>query len=174
MWSDFREDLRAYAAQADNPPGSTAALVARVVLLQRLQAVFLVRLASSLRWAPARTLVKALNTILTGADISSEARIGAGLQLFHPTAVVIGPRCVVGRDCRIMQGVTLGHAQTGSPTLGDHVFIGSNAVIVGGITVGDYASIGANSVLSKSVPDHALVRTPKPTITVPESAGEPA
>ncbi|HTW20015.1 MAG TPA: serine acetyltransferase [Mycobacteriales bacterium] len=158
----FKSDVQAYSKYADRPPRSTLGLVARIALLQRLQAVLLFRLSQSAgaRWGLA-TLIKWGSGVLTGSDISASARIGAGLQLHHPVSVVIGPRCVVGDRCQLMQGVTLGHGYGGSPVIGDDVFIGSNAVIVGPITVGDGAHIGANAVVTSDVPPRAVVRAPE-------------
>ena len=155
-------DLRAYGIDANNPASSGLALAARALVLQRLQAVVLFRFAQGLQPHVA-ILVKALNQFLTGADLASSAVVGAGLQLFHPFGVVIGPFVVIGDRARIMQGVTLGHGRGGSPTIGDDVFIGANAVIVGGITIGDRVSIGANSVVTFDVPSDSLVRAPKAT-----------
>ncbi|HEY1739319.1 MAG TPA: serine acetyltransferase, partial [Acidimicrobiia bacterium] len=128
-------------------------MVARVAVLQRLQAVLLFRLSQSAAgaWGFA-TVIKWIAGVLTGSDISASARIGPGLQLHHPVSVVVGPRCVVGARCQMMQGVTLGHGYGGSPVVGDDVFIGSNAVIVGPITIGDGAHIGANAVVTSDVP----------------------
>jgi serine O-acetyltransferase len=164
MLDYLRSDLEAYVREADHPPKSKPAMAVRLLLLQRLQAVVLLRFAQGLSNPYARTLVKAVNAIITGSDIASEAVIGPGLQLFHPSSVVIGPRCVVGSGCKIMQGVTLGHGRSGSPTVGDDVFLGSNAVLVGGITIGSNSHIGANVVLTVSVPENSRVRAPKPLI----------
>lgn len=157
----LRADIEEYRGSSDRPLRSRPALIAGFCFLPRLQAVALLRLSQLLaRHSPAlATVVKWVNGVLTGSDISWDAEIGPGLQLFHPSSVVIGPRVTIGRNCRIMQGVTLGHGHGGSPRLGDDVFIGSNAVVVGAIDIGDHAHIGANSVVTFPVPLGARVRS---------------
>lgn len=159
----LRADLAAYAAGADRPPRSRLDLTLRVLTLQRLQAVALFRLSQAVAGRSDRlaSLVKAVSTVLTSADIAHTASIGPGLQLFHPSGVVIGPRCTLGAGVRLMAGVVIGHARGGSPVLGDDVFVGSHAVLVGGVRIGDGASIGANTVVSFDVPDQAVVRAPR-------------
>jgi serine O-acetyltransferase len=105
-----------------------------------------------------------VTTAVTGADISPLATIGGGLTLNHPVGVVVGPDCVVGRRCALMQGVTLGHGRGGSPQVSDDVFVGPHAVLIGGITIGERTNIGANSVVNFSIPAGAIVRAPKAEI----------
>jgi serine O-acetyltransferase len=108
-------------------------------------------------------------------DIHPAARLGGGLIIDHGTGVVIGETSIVGNDCTIMHGVTLGssgkaqrvessaNSLTGDekgiqtelrrhPIIGDRVFIGCMASIIGAITVGDGAKIGAGAIVLKSVP----------------------
>ncbi|RZS87365.1 serine O-acetyltransferase [Motilibacter rhizosphaerae] len=169
----LRADLAAYREDADRPPRTAIDQVVRVVLLQRLQAVALFRLAQFVfpRSAVLAYLIKAVNVALTGADVSHEAAVGPGLQLYHPTGVVIGPRARIGSRCRIMAGVVFGHGRGGSPRVGDDVFIGSHAVLVGGISVGDRASIGAQAVVTVDVPAGGAARAPRSEIKGPR---EPA
>jgi serine O-acetyltransferase len=173
-WELFRSDLESYRLDADRPPTSWFGQALRVGMLQRLQAVALLRLAQAVysRSALLAHAIKALNTMLTGADLSHEATVGPGLQLFHPTGVVIGPRSVIGARCRIMAGVVFGHGRGGSPLIGDEVFIGSHAVIVGGIVVGPGASIGANAVVTVDVPPAGAARAPRTEIRPPRSGSE--
>lgn len=153
------------------------------VLTVRSLAVVLVRLAARAgRVHPLLGLaLKQANHVLTGADIAWQASIGPGLRLYHPTGVVIGPYVVIGRDCRIQQGVTLGGpggddgeaAEGRSPMLGDGVELGAGAKVIGPVTVGDRARIGANAVVTRSVPaDHVAVGIPaqsRPAGTAPDA-----
>ena len=104
------------------------------------------------RCATGAYVVKSLNHIITGCDISPRAKIGPGLVLFHPTGVVIGPDVIIESECIVMQGVTLGKGRNGSPIIESNVFLGPNVVVVGSVTVGAGSFIGANSVVTKSVP----------------------
>lgn len=106
-------------------------------------------------------LVKQLNHVITGADIAWQASAGPGLQLQHPTGVVIGPHVVIGSNVVLAQGVTLGaldgaNADRSSPTIGEGVLVGAGARILGPVAVGDYARVGANAVVLKNVPAGAV------------------
>ena len=91
-------------------------------------------------------------------DINPAARIGKGVFLDHGTGIVIGETAVVGDDCSILQGVTLGGtgAERGDrhPKIGKGVLLGAGANVLGNITVGDYAKIASGSVVLKPVPAH--------------------
>lgn len=94
----------------------------------------------------------------TGIEIHPGATIGRGLLIDHGIGVVIGETAVIGDDCQLYHGVTLGgtgkqHAKR-HPTLGNHVMIGAGAKCLGNITIGDYAKVGANAVVITDVPDH--------------------
>jgi serine O-acetyltransferase len=84
--------------------------------------------------------------ILVGADI------GGGLYIAHPIGTVISPKRM-GRNCSIIAAVTIGMRNTWDfPTIGDEVFIGAGARVLGDITIGDRAIIGANAVVINDVP----------------------
>jgi serine O-acetyltransferase len=105
-------------------------------------------------------LLVARSLSLTGADIPYAADIQPGLVLLHPVGVVIGGRTRIGRNCTIMQGVTLGAkwsrgGRVEYPVIGDNVVIGAGAKVLGKVTVGDNAMIGANAVVLRDVPAQA-------------------
>lgn len=86
-----------------------------------------------------------------GIEIHPAAKIGKRLFIDHGTGVVIGETAIIGDDCLIYQGATLGgtgkeHAKR-HPTLGNNVMVGAGAKILGNITIGDNAKIGANAVV---------------------------
>ncbi len=92
-------------------------------------------------------------SVVTGADIPLNCRIGGGLVLPHPNGVVIPPLAEVGPNCMIFQQVTLGTgSRPGFPRLGGHVDVGAGAKILGGVSIGDHARIGANAVVTIDVP----------------------
>ena len=92
----------------------------------------------------------------TGIEIHPGATIGRGLLIDHGIGVVIGETAIIGDDCHLYHGVTLGG--TGKqqakrhPTLGKGVMVGCGAKCLGNITIGDYAKIGANAVVITDVP----------------------
>ncbi|MYN07801.1 serine O-acetyltransferase [Pseudoduganella aquatica] len=108
-----------------------------------------------LKW-PGR-FISYLARIITGIEIHPGAQIGRRVFIDHGFGVVIGETAVVGDDCTIYQGVTLGGTSlhTGSkrhPTLERGVIIGAGAKVLGAFTVGEYAKVGSNAVLLKPVP----------------------
>ncbi len=167
-WKAFCEDLAAYERDATDPPASRLALMLRVLLLPRLQAVGLFRLSQVVvqRSPGLAAVVRMVSSALTGSDLSPRAVVGGGLRLNHPVGVVVGPNCVVGARCSMMQGVTLGHGRGGSPVLGDDVFLGPHAVVIGGVQVASRVNVGANAVVSFPVPDGALVRAQKSSVVL--------
>ena len=96
---------------------------------------------------------------VTGVEIHPGATIGRGLMIDHGMGVVIGETAVVGDNCTIYQGVTLGGTgkDTGKrhPTIGNNVMIGSGAKVLGPFTVGDNAKIAAGAVVLDAVPEGA-------------------
>ena len=101
-------------------------------------------------------------TIVTGSDISPHAKLGNRLFLPHPNGVIIHADVVIGDDCIIMQQVTIGQLSVGGvPSVGNNVYIGAGAKVLGPISVGDNAKIGANSVVLSDVPaDRTVVGIP--------------
>jgi serine O-acetyltransferase len=97
--------------------------------------------------------------VFTGISIAPRAHIGPGLHINHFGGVIVGEGVVIGSNCNLSHGVTLGvsgRSDRGSPHIGDRVFIGPGAKAFGKITVGDDAAIGANAVVTKSVPERSV------------------
>ena len=94
-------------------------------------------------------------------DINPAAQIGCGIMLDHATGFVVGETAVIGHDCSILQGVTLGgtgkEGADRHPKIGNNVLIGAGAKILGNITIGDGAKIAAGSVVLKPVPSKCTV-----------------
>jgi serine O-acetyltransferase len=94
--------------------------------------------------------------------ISPDAKIGPGLCLIHPWSVVIGG-CRIGENCLIFHEVTLGtnaNSDNRFPTLGNNVDIYVGARILGHLSIGDHVKIGANSVVLRSIPSGTTVAPP--------------
>jgi len=94
---------------------------------------------------------------LTGIEIHPGAQIGRRVFIDHGMGVVIGEMAIVGDDCTIYQGVTLGGTSLVKgakrhPTLGVGVIVGAHACVLGGFTVGDGARIGSGAIVTKPVP----------------------
>ena len=95
----------------------------------------------------------------TGIEIHPGAQIGKRLVIDHGMGIVIGETAIIGDDCLLYQGVTLGGSgkEKGKrhPTLGNNVLVGCGAKILGSFKVGDNSRIAANAVVLNEVPDHA-------------------
>jgi serine O-acetyltransferase len=101
--------------------------------------------------------------IATGIQISAAADVGPGLYVPHTGTTVVGSGSVIGRDCTLCHGLTLGHrgggkdARNGSPVIDDRVYIGPGSAVIGPVRVGSDAVIGVGAVVTRSVPPRAVV-----------------
>lgn len=98
---------------------------------------------------------------MTGVEIHPGAQIGRRFFIDHAMGVIIGETTIIGDDCTLYQGVTLGGTgnETGKrhPTLGNNVIVGVGAAVLGNITVGDNSKIGGGAVAVKDVPPNCTV-----------------
>jgi serine O-acetyltransferase len=128
------------------------------------QAVVLYRMA---HWFKVRRipvlgpLIARLNQFLTGVDIAPGAVIGPGLRISHGTGLVIGGYARIGKGALLLHGVTIGSPHPGKvgkmPVIGDNVFIGAGAKVIGDITIGDDVFIGVNAIVAVDVPSGSRV-----------------
>lgn len=97
-----------------------------------------------------------------GIEIPFEAKIGGGIRLVHLNGIVIGADAVIGDRCTIFHQVTIGANEhkiniKKTATIGDNVYIGCGAKIIGNIKIGNNVKIGANAVVTKDVQDGLTV-----------------
>lgn len=133
-------------------------LLVKVVLSDGTLANFLFRLQStlvSLKLKPLALVPHLLNKWINGCVIGVGASFGPGLVLIHPIGVVINSSVRGGRNVQIESSVVIGDNRGGSPTLGNDVFLGSGAKVIGPLHIGDGARVGANAVVLKDVPSGA-------------------
>lgn len=113
-----------------------------------------------------------------GVDINPAARIGDGIMLDHGTGIVVGETAVIGDNCSILQGVTLGGTgkETGDrhPKIGNNVLIGAGANVLGNIRVGDCSLVAAGSVVLQEVPPKTTVAGVPAKVVGPANCPEPA
>lgn len=106
-------------------------------------------------------LISSFARFLTGIEIHPGAKIGKRIFIDHGMGVVIGETTIVGDDCLLYQGVTLGGTgkETGKrhPTLGNNIVVGAGAKVLGNINIGDNVRIGAGSVVISNVPSNCTV-----------------
>jgi serine O-acetyltransferase len=99
--------------------------------------------------------------MLTGISIPASAQIGHSFYIGHFGGIILNAKTVIGNNCNISQGVTIGisglGAHRGVPVIGNDVYMGANAVIAGNIVVGNYVLIGACSLVNSTIPDFSVV-----------------
>lgn len=104
-------------------------------------------------------LNKVVAEIIAGVYIDPDNDIGPGLQLGHFGGIYLVGK--LGTNCTIAQQVTIGFkggfSGGGTPVLGDNVYVGAGAKIIGGIRIGNNVKVGANAVVLKDVPDNVTV-----------------
>lgn len=159
MFSRLREDI---ASVRSRDPAARSALEV-LTCYPGLHALMFHRVAHAawtheLFWLG--RFVSHIGRWLTGIEIHPGAVIGRRVFIDHGFGVVIGETAVVGDDCTIYQGVTLGgtslyRGTKRHPTLGKGVVVGAGAKVLGGFTVGDGAKVGSNAVVVKPVPEGA-------------------
>jgi len=187
MLADLRADLERYTGLVREPMG-------RLRLLRSLleaQGVWVVTTYRFGQWAndeaprPLRKLAKAVYLaafkaveITTGVSLPVHTQIGPGFYIGHFGNIIVHPDTVMGDGCSISQGVTigvLGGEREGVPRIGNNVYIGAGAKILGPVTIGDGAIIGANAVVLEDVPPGATaVGVPARIIRRDESARDRA
>jgi serine O-acetyltransferase len=106
------------------------------------------------RLTPLEMVFNKMNAICCNCIIGRGAEFGPGLVLIHATGIVINGRVRGGSQVSIEHQVTIGAEGRQSPTLGDDIFIGAGAKLVGPITIGDGARIGVNAGVTRDVPPH--------------------
>ena len=119
----------------------------------------------AIRWKPLRyallfpiALIKRTLEIFVGVELARYARIGRRLRIEHWGGIVIHGCAVIGDDCLIRHGVTLGNRgndNLSAPVLGDRVDIGAGAKLLGQIIIGNDVQIGANAVVLRDIPSGA-------------------
>ncbi len=96
-----------------------------------------------------------------GLEIWHNTKIGKGLYLGHPYNITINEQAVLGENINMHKGVTIGQenrgSRKGSPKVGNNVWIGINATVVGKITIGDDVLIAPNSYVNRDIPSHSVV-----------------
>ena len=124
-----------------------------------LHAVLIYRLSHKVYLSGYKTTARVISQVgkfLTGVEIHPGAKIGKGLFIDHGAGVVIGETTVIGNNCLLYQGVTLGGNGKDKgkrhPTLGNNVMVGCGAKVLGPFTIGDNVKIAANAVVLNEIP----------------------
>lgn len=111
-----------------------------------------------------------------GYEIPTSVKIGQGIYINHIGGISINPKAIIGNNINITKGVTIGQTNRGSnkgvPTIGDEVWIGANAVVVGNIKIGNNVLIAPNAYVNFDVPNNSIVVGNPAKIIANESATE--
>ena len=166
--SNFKEDIKRYIPDSK----INIKILIRLVMNRSLIAVAIYRFGHwcyfinkniLIKW-PLKFiyyfLYKILMEFIFGLYMPAECQIGNGLYIGGFCGLVINPATKIGDYCTIGHGVVIGTAADGTPrapTIGNNVFIGAGAVVLGGIEIGANVRIGANAVVVKNVPDNVTV-----------------
>jgi serine O-acetyltransferase len=154
MFQTVLQDLRAKAAwyETDSLPRALLSDGTSSMLLYRAM-----RCCQRLRLAPLAMFLYRLNAFIGHAIIGRGAEFGPGFVILHSIGVVINSQVRGGRNVVIEHGVTIGAEKGQAPVLGDDIFIGAGAKVIGPVRIGSRVKIGANAVVVKDVPDGATV-----------------
>jgi len=111
-----------------------------------------------------------------GISIPYTTKIGSGFYIGHFGGIVVNSKAIIGSNCNISHGVTIGETyrgnSKGTPVIGNQVFLGPGAKVLGNIHIGNNAAIGANAVVTKDVPENGVVvGSPGKIISFNGSAG---
>lgn len=113
-------------------------------------------------------VAKGFVVIVTGARIGMTVEIGQRLNVHTTQGLQIAGGVRIGDDCVVNSGVCIVHAANdrgaGAPTIGNNVYLGVGAKVVGNVKVGNHVHIGANVVVGRDVPDNMLVMAPLPIV----------
>jgi serine O-acetyltransferase len=102
-------------------------------------------------------------------EIPASTQIGPGLYLPHPFNIMIDESAVIGQNCSIFHGVTIGNGpKAGLPIIGNNVVLFTGSCILGGITIGDKTEIGPLSVLTSSIKEKMIVISPQSRVLTQE------
>jgi serine O-acetyltransferase len=154
LWSDLRLKAR-WCYESERWPA-----VLKVLLTDGTAAMILYRLMQwSYRWrlAPLAMVFNKLNAVFCNCIIGRGAEFGPGFVLIHSTGVVINGSVRGGSNVYLEHQVTIGAERRQSAILGNDVFLGAGAKVIGAVRIGDGARVGANAVVVDDVPAYATV-----------------
>lgn len=156
VWPNFRRDLR--RIREIKGKGTLRTFLEAMLFDSGFQALAAYRMGSSCRiwgWPVLPAVFRRWAIGSCGIDILPQARIGGGCYIAHGLGLVVGGKTIIGEDCTLLQGVTLGEArfsEDACPRIGNRVTIGAHATVLGDISVGDDAFVGAGAVVLEDVP----------------------
>jgi serine O-acetyltransferase len=159
MFEEVRADLQRLAGSG----GVSVRTLAAGLLSQGFQAILVYRFFNwlhrkGLPGQPLRFVCERFIEITAGISIPAVCRIGKGLRIHHFGGIIFHPTVVLGDNCTLYHGVTIGdRGGVGrAATIGNNVLIGAGAKVIGAIVIGNDCVIGANAVVTKHMPDGSV------------------
>ncbi len=119
-------------------------------------------LLTTLTWYVCRFVGSIFQWFLCNSNIPGSITLGRGLRLPHPQNIIVARNTEIGEFCIIYHNVSISWngfypMVPARPQIGDHVLLGSGAIVIGDITVGDHVLVGAGAVIARSVPSYSRV-----------------
>ncbi len=174
LWQDLNTDLRLKARWCYGVDHGLG-VVLRLLFTDGTMAMVWYRLmqwSRRYRLVPLELIANRLNGMVCNCYIGRGAEFGRGFVLVHADGVVINRLVRGGTNIYVEHQVTIGADRGTSPVLGNDIFIGAGAKILGPVTIGDGARIGANAVVVKDVPPYATVVGVPARVVRQRSAGD--
>jgi serine O-acetyltransferase len=176
MLNSFKQDVQRWFVPQQVAPAAYVTFSRTLRLMwvyKSLRAMFWLRLGTwcvHKRIPLAKSLFSSILYYFHGLELEIGADIGGGLYIAHPRGVVI-VASRIGRNCSVIANVTVGmRNEYAFPEIGNDVFIGAGARVLGNIKIGDGAKIGANAVVIQDVPAGAtVVGIPAHVISIDEA-----
>lgn len=158
MFDKIRQDFRAYRNSKGRIQWEEPSILC--LLLHRAGHAIV-----NIRFTPLRIVLTIIhypffwlfNTII-GIYLPRRAIIGGGLRIYHHGCIIVNPDTVMGKNCILRQGVTIGtkNGEHDVPTIGDNVEFGAGCKVLGKIKIGNNVTIGANAVVLCNVLDNSV------------------
>lgn len=171
MSNIFKKDLYRYYGEKGEP------FLKKIFRPLELKYIFVFRKANGCRFLPLKLwyMLRLMHlSNKTQIQIPARTSIGEGFYIGHLGRVIIHPDASLGKNINVGTGVTIGTEnrgkRKGTPVIGDHCWIGTNAVIVGKVTIGSDVLIAPNTYVNFDVPDHSIVVGSPGTIIPKENA----
>ena len=133
----------------------------------------------SIIWYLTRFFGSIFQWFLCNSNIPGSTTIGRGLRLPHPQNIIVAGFADIGEFCTIYHNVSIAwngfyRVKPNSPKIGSKVLLGAGSIVLGDISIGDDVLVGAGAVVTRSVPEHSRVTSPRPEISARAPAGQTA
>lgn len=127
-----------------------------IIFFLRVSAFFNKNIILKILGFPIRFLFKIIVNWILGVDIPDSTKIGKGLKIYHGQGLIIHKNVKIGENVILRQNTTIGVSSSGIPIIENHVEIGANCNVFGGIIICEGAIIGAMSLVNKNIPPYCV------------------